>query len=453
MLKIFIFLLISLLVFLPNVSTVQASGSNINIVINGSLISTDVSPIVSNGRTLVPLRVISETLGANVTWQTDGRVNITKNNKAIILSVNETNALIDNRVVQLESAVILVQGRTMVPVRFIAEAFGAIVNWDYTTRVVSISGVESVKVADNTSSPTANENTTLAIGMPSSELLTILGVPDRTETSIYGFDWWVYNRFAGGVILAGVRNNSLVVFYTDSPTWTIGGVSPGASFASLSSVYSFATNVRIDFGTTQYTIIVEGEALNERPIVHRDNNVHLFYLDTARNREVSAIKIMDVRSFLAIGGYSKRWRTFTQGQPDFGVPNLTEAQRRVAFDGQERIMLDLVNSFRRRNDLNTLLPHALLAQVSREHSRDMLVNDYFAHESPTTGSPFQRIERANIEYRTAGENLAWGMPDAIGAHHGLLNSPGHRRIIETAAFTHLGIGIVERHYTQKFIGQ
>jgi len=449
MLKIFIFLLISLLVFLPNVSTVQASGSNINIVINGSLISTDVSPIVSNGRTLVPLRVISETLGANVVWLDDGRVNITKNNKAITLRVNQTNALIDDRVVQLEAAVILVQGRTMVPVRFIAEAFGAIVNWDDTTRVVSISGVESVKVADNTSPPTANENGTLSIGMPSSQLLTMLGVPDRTETSIYGFDWWVYNRFAGGVILAGVRNNSLVVFYTDSPTWTIGGVSPGASFASLSSVHSFATSVRIDFGNTQFTINLDEKTLSERPIVHRDDNVHLFYLDTAKNREVSAIKIMDVRSFLA----TIQWRPLSQGQPDFGVPNLTEAQKRIAFDGQERIMLDLVNSYRRRNNLNTLLPHALLAQVSREHSRDMLVNDYFAHESLDDLNPSQRISRANIEFRIAGENLAKGMPDAIGAHHGLLNSPGHRRIIETAAFTHLGIGIVERHYTQKFIGQ
>ncbi|MBT9174332.1 MAG: hypothetical protein DDT21_02746 [Syntrophomonadaceae bacterium] len=116
-------------------------------------------------------------------------------------------------------------------------------------------------------------------------------------------------------------------------------------------------------------------------------------------------------------------------------------------------MFDLVNSFRLRNGRNSLLWHDNLAAVAREHSMDMFINNFFNHHSAQTGSPADRVRRANIANRGVGENLVVGTPDSIDAHHGLLNSPRHRENMLIRSYNHMGVGIVEKYYTQKFLIQ
>ena len=64
------------------------------------------------------------------------------------------------------------------------------------------------------------------------------------------------------------------------------------------------------------------------------------------------------------------------------------------------------------------------------------------------------MERLNLEeiaYSAAGENIAWNYMDAPDAHEGWLNSMGHRKNVFKKEFTHLGVGVVEKYYTQNFI--
>lgn len=122
----------------------------------------------------------------------------------------------------------------------------------------------------------------------------------------------------------------------------------------------------------------------------------------------------------------------------------------------EAEMLQLVNQERSAAGLSALRMHAGLVELARLKSKDMIDLGYFAHQSPTYGSPFDMMRQAGIRYRTAGENLA-GAPSLDRAHTGLMNSPGHRANILNRSFTHVGIGIIKdgRYgimFTQMFIG-
>jgi uncharacterized YkwD family protein len=121
---------------------------------------------------------------------------------------------------------------------------------------------------------------------------------------------------------------------------------------------------------------------------------------------------------------------------------------------EEARMLDLVNQERAKAGLPALQAHQKLAEVARLKSADMVKLNYFAHQSPTYGSPFDMMRSFGINYTMAGENLAMAA-SVDRAHTALMNSSGHRANILSAKYTHIGIGMVQgsrgQYYTQMFI--
>ena len=123
---------------------------------------------------------------------------------------------------------------------------------------------------------------------------------------------------------------------------------------------------------------------------------------------------------------------------------------------EEMQMFNLVNQERVKMGLKPLKIHEGLVKLARLKSKDMIDLGYFAHQSPTYGSPFDMMRSAGISYTYAGENLA-GASTVSRAHTSLMNSPGHRANILNANYTHIGIGIVNggpygKMFTQMFIG-
>ncbi len=104
-------------------------------------------------------------------------------------------------------------------------------------------------------------------------------------------------------------------------------------------------------------------------------------------------------------------------------------------------MFELVNAERIRRDLSPLVLDSELTEVARSHSREMFKLSYFDHESPVTGTPFDRLNAARIIYKMAGENLAYA-PNVDVAHWGLMDSPPHRENILEPGFQKIGIGII-----------
>lgn len=107
----------------------------------------------------------------------------------------------------------------------------------------------------------------------------------------------------------------------------------------------------------------------------------------------------------------------------------------------EEKMLKLLNEERVKRGLVPLVMDEKLRELARDHSRDMFARGYFAHVNPDGEDPFARMDRYNIKYLIAGENLALA-PTTEMAHEGLMNSPGHRANILTPEYRKIGIGCI-----------
>ncbi|MBY6037901.1 hypothetical protein KUV80_14605 [Fictibacillus nanhaiensis] len=119
-----------------------------------------------------------------------------------------------------------------------------------------------------------------------------------------------------------------------------------------------------------------------------------------------------------------------------------KAEGNAELTADEQQMLNLVNQEREKQGLPALKADPELTKVARVKAKDMIDNNYFDHNSPTYGSPFDMMKQFGVEYRTAGENLA-GNSSVEGAHTSLMNSQGHRENILKSDFTNVGIGVVD----------
>ena len=106
-------------------------GLPVCIRINGEYIKSDVLPVIKKGTTFVPVRFISEAFGSDVSYDNDTRsVHIQFDDDNIIIPIGETNIFINNTTHTILHPSFIKNDRTMVPLRLISETFGADVNWD-----------------------------------------------------------------------------------------------------------------------------------------------------------------------------------------------------------------------------------------------------------------------------------------------------------------------------------
>jgi len=124
------------------VTACSALAGVVQVVVNGSSVDfPDTEPYINqDGRTMVPVRFISEQLGASVAWdEAAQKVNIEYKGKKIIIPVNEKVAYVDNTQIALDTEAVITDNRTMVPLRFVSEALGAAVVWSSSNSTVLIS--------------------------------------------------------------------------------------------------------------------------------------------------------------------------------------------------------------------------------------------------------------------------------------------------------------------------
>ncbi len=137
--------LLPLLMAFCLIFTLCVSASDISIIVDGKVLKSDVPPTIVEGRTMVPMRVIFEELGASVTWIPDSQM-IRATYKELIIDLKIDSKLLiscnvatgEIKKTELDVAPFITDGRTLVPVRAISEALGAEVNWDNDTRTVTI---------------------------------------------------------------------------------------------------------------------------------------------------------------------------------------------------------------------------------------------------------------------------------------------------------------------------
>ena len=147
-------------------SCVSFADSEIKIIVDGNALTMDQNPIIVEGRTLVPLRAIFEALGAKVEWD-----DATKTATGVLgattvsLQINNTVAKVNGKDVTLDVPAQIVNSRTLVPVRFISESLGCKVDWEDATKTVTIASVgETVFELNFDDKTTFEENKDFIIG-------------------------------------------------------------------------------------------------------------------------------------------------------------------------------------------------------------------------------------------------------------------------------------------------
>ncbi len=128
----------------------------------------------------------------------------------------------------------------------------------------------------------------------------------------------------------------------------------------------------------------------------------------------------------------------------------------TAVTAMENEVIRLTNLERSKKGLPALKANWQLSRCARYKSQDMINKNYFAHQSPTFGSPFDMIESFGISMAAGGENIAMGQRTAQEVVTAWMNSPGHRSNILSTAYTEIGVGLAKSsngtcYWTQMFI--
>ncbi|WP_426453639.1 N-acetylmuramoyl-L-alanine amidase [Paenibacillus sp. S-38] len=134
-------LLILSLLMLP--AAAGAAAPAIQLFMDGVALKPEVAPRIVNESTIVPIRVIAESLGSKVAWNEKARkVTLSKNGTTIELVIDKKAATVNGKAFALEAAPVIVEGSTMLPVRFVSEQFGVEVKWDNAARSVYLTKPE-----------------------------------------------------------------------------------------------------------------------------------------------------------------------------------------------------------------------------------------------------------------------------------------------------------------------
>lgn len=128
----------------------------------------------------------------------------------------------------------------------------------------------------------------------------------------------------------------------------------------------------------------------------------------------------------------------------------------VTTTSQENEVIRLVNIQRSKAGLQQLKTNWQLSRVARYKSADMANKGYFAHNSPTYGTPFQMMESFGLRFSAAGENIAYGQRTPAEVMNDWMNSPGHRNNILSPSYTEIGVGLAKNkngvcYWTQQFM--
>ena len=172
--KLFTIISITILLAIAIFAQTAFAADDIKVFINGKLISFDVPPAKINGRTMVPLRGIFEGLGAEVKWEGATRTITAKRaGTDVKLTLGDKNAYLNGSLKVLDVPPAKVSGRTMVPLRFVGEAFGAEVKW--------VGATKSIYINDETASaPKPQPTATSDASQPSGNVV---------EGTVVSLDW------------------------------------------------------------------------------------------------------------------------------------------------------------------------------------------------------------------------------------------------------------------------
>ncbi|CDQ19869.1 Uncharacterized conserved protein YkwD, contains CAP (CSP/antigen 5/PR1) domain [Halobacillus karajensis] len=278
-------------------------------------------------------------------------------------------------------------------------------------------------------------------GLTSEEVLKELGEPLRMDPSEYGYKWWVYGTDKETELQLGIQEDKVVtgVLFQEEE----GSIQVHDSYEALTDRFSFEDSYRLD-SEGAYTMKLTEQDIAERPVISLgDDWSAQVYFDNV-TRKVFAIRMLRNDILLKQQPYKVVYRG---SLPQKEI--LTDEDWRGIEAGMKAQIFSITNGVRKHHKAGSLKEHEEAANVAYLHSQDMDINNYFSHYSQDGEGLRERL--SDVMYVRAGENIASQYVDATAAVHGWLNSPGHRKALLDPKYTHLGVGVHQKYYTQNFL--
>lgn len=259
---------------------VGAAQAPVAVEVEGVPLEMDVPPVIIDGRTLVAVRFVGESVGGEVEWDPERRmVTVSTRKDTVVLTIGQREARVNGIPAAMEVPAQLIENRTMVPLRFIAEALGCTVEWDEATRTANILRWPSAVTGMDYATDGGTVRVRISLSAP------LLSVTPRTEGSSVHLDLYpaeiavgqterlVYDGLTRAIRLSSSGRTATLT----ADLWEAAPYSYSVSPDGLELILEFAPLVqRVQFHeegrSPQVTIATTGKVaytVEEDPVSHR----------------------------------------------------------------------------------------------------------------------------------------------------------------------------------------
>ena len=272
----------------------------------------------------------------------------------------------------------------------------------------------------------------IKIGDSKISVIKKLNKPDRIDKSEYNFLWYVYNSYEENFIMVGIKNNQVVALFTNNIN---------SNESEKIYIDKDINYIRNNYETLKYkeknNVRYEISSENEYDVIYINHKYITVFYDKFNSNKIWAYEIIEK--------YSE------EETSDIYPVEGKDIEKSYMYE-----VVDLINSTRYKNYIKPLKISEKATLSAKKHSLDMAKNNFFAHENLKKQTPFDRMKNEDINYSTAGENIAAGQTNAIFEHNALMNSYGHRKNI-LGNYKYIGVGVVfggqyRTYYTEDFFG-
>ena len=211
--------------------------------------------------------------------------------------------------------------------------------------------------------------------------------------------------------------------------------------------------LEVDHGTN-YNVVT---TVNKNEYIRVFAGVGEWYIIQTDKDYVGAVSKKYVKAIYPSSSSSGNTSSGTTGGSSSTGNSGTSGTQTSNMNSDEKEVFDLINKQRTNNGLPALKNDSEVQRIARIKAQDMVDNNYFSHNSPTYGSPFDMLKSFKVSYKTAGENIAANSSNS-SAVTAWMNSSGHKANILNSSFNYTGIGVVSsprygKMYVQMFIGK
>jgi uncharacterized protein YkwD len=290
-----------------------------------------------------------------------------------------------------------------------------------------------------------NEGLALLIGQDLTNVQKQWGSPVRIDESLYGFQWYIYNEDYGRYLQIGVENNRVVTVYAIGENLNVAPFEIGQPVEEIFNTQFIDTNINLDWQGGTYRFELSDTDLNLRPLVQLGDLYVQLYIDKFTGT-LSSVRFLNAETLIKQRPYELVYRGELVKDPE-----LTDEAWKMIEQGTEQQIFDITNVLRVRNQLKPLKWDEITSEVAYGHSKDMYENNDYSHISKKFGDLANRLQAAKVAYDDAGENIAANYTDGPAVVEGWLNSKSHREALLNKNYSHLGVGVFRKYYTQNFI--